>query len=1403
MRLIIRPGLSALFGVGMALLTLTAEPLDAFEANASNRVISMGSLSSSQGWVLTDRRLLLSDDDGASWRDDAFIAPSGSRLLTAQFLDPMRGWVVISGSDGIDVVRTSDAGLKWDHSSVFSLSGAEEPSGASLSFVNEKTGYLMLRLPSGSNSSRGALFRTDDGGFTWRLMPTPPIGDQIRFFSEQNGWLSGGPSGSDLFVTRDGGRSWKAQSVTPPTRFPQARLVYLLPAFDNDREGLLPVRVELPDASTITLYETHDGGGSWALVESVAYSIPGTRPLDLRDHTLFTTDRGGVILTLRREGGVGKVRRENPSGLPAGFDFSLLSFADSRRGWVTAESEQCAGFKVDCWHETRVLRTRDGGASFADVTPELLLSANRQAADGARHSGLHSSELNLIGTGTQIQQNRDGFDTACYPSVSTMQNWWTNSPYYYVSAYIGGSHAYCFNHGTTCPCVSASWLSQAASQGWTYIPVWVGPQEYFGDLSTNTTTAFNQGVNEANQAADRMAVLSFPQGSIVYFDFERPHPASIEPSVKAFVNGWSSQLHARGLNAGVYGSYLSAAAWQGTGVPNAPDAIWPYNLNVGRTVFDLCGPSYCLPNDIWSNHQRVHQYSQNMSDTHGGITLTIDQDFADGPTAIYGSTTTTCTSFSIGSTGANPGASSGSQSVTVTGSPSGCQGGSWSASGNGSWLTVSPTSGLGSGSTTVSWTQNTSTSARSSSATIAGNSFNVTQAGSTPPTCTSFFISPTGTNPSANSGSQLVTVTGSPSGCQGGSWSASGNGSWLTVSPTSGSGSGSATVSWTQNTSTSARSSSAAIAGNSFNVTQAGSTPLTCTSFFISPTGANPSTNSGSQFVTVTGSPSGCQGGSWSASSNGSWLTVSPTSGSGSGSATVSWTQNTSTSARSSSATIAGNSFNVTQAGSTSPTCTSFFISPAGVNPSAGTGSQFVTVTGSPSGCQGGSWSASGNGSWLTVSPTGGSGSGSLTVAWTQNASTSSRSASATIAGNSFNVNQSGSTVSSSILLVDDDDDNPDVRSYYIAALAALGRPYDLWNTANSDNEPGAVALQAYQTVIWLSGASFGGFAGPGASGEADLATFLSGGSGRCMILSSQDYYFDRGTTSFMTNYLGLGSASNDVGQSTVQGQGSAFSGLGPYTLSYPFTDFSDRISPAAGAELAFSGNNGDAAISRIGPNHRTIFLGFPLEALPTTQARQDVMAAGLDFCSTIFADVPPKYWARKFVEAIFRAGVTNGCADSPRRYCPEDVVTRGSMAQLLLAAKEGPNYVPPACTTSPFSDVPASSPICPWVQELARRGVTAGCGSGQYCPGSPVTRAQMAVFLLSTSHGPGYAPAPCTTSPFTDVPSTSSFCPWIQEMVNRGITAGCGGGSFCTGSPNTRAQLAVFLVTTFGIPLQ
>jgi hypothetical protein len=85
------------------------------------------------------------------------------------------------------------------------------------------------------------------------------------------------------------------------------------------------------------------------------------------------------------------------------------------------------------------------------------------------------------------------------------------------------------------------------------------------------------------------------------------------------------------------------------------------------------------------------------------------------------------------------------------------------------------------------------------------------------------------------------------------------------------------------------------------------------------------------------------------------------------------------------------------------------------------------------------------------------------------------------------------------------------------------------------------------------------------------------------------------------------------------------------------------------------------------------------------------------------------------------------GCGSG--RFCPTDPVSRAETAVLVLATLD-PTFTPPACGTPLFADVPAASPFCPFVEELARRGVVAGCAPGLFCPGDPVTRGQMAVFL-------------------------------------------------------------------------
>jgi len=182
------------------------------------------------------------------------------------------------------------------------------------------------------------------------------------------------------------------------------------------------------------------------------------------------------------------------------------------------------------------------------------------------------------------------------------------------------------------------------------------------------------------------------------------------------------------------------------------------------------------------------------------------------------------------------------------------------------------------------------------------------------------------------------------------------------------------------------------------------------------------------------------------------------------------------------------------------------------------------------------------------------------------------------------------------------------------------------------------------------------------------------------------------------------------------------------------------------------------------------------------------------------FADVPATDPFYRYIETLFHNGVTGGgtCGG----YCPQASVSRKQMAAFLLKAKEGASYVPPPATGI-FTDVLLADPFAPWIEELYRRGIAAGCRAipRQYCPSAAVKRQQMPVFLLKTLLGSSYAP-PAAVGVYQDVPITNPFAPWIEDLTARGIAAGCGAGKFCPLSFNNRAQMAVFLTKTFGLTL-
>ena len=179
------------------------------------------------------------------------------------------------------------------------------------------------------------------------------------------------------------------------------------------------------------------------------------------------------------------------------------------------------------------------------------------------------------------------------------------------------------------------------------------------------------------------------------------------------------------------------------------------------------------------------------------------------------------------------------------------------------------------------------------------------------------------------------------------------------------------------------------------------------------------------------------------------------------------------------------------------------------------------------------------------------------------------------------------------------------------------------------------------------------------------------------------------------------------------------------------------------------------------------------------------------------FDDVPPGYWAVTSIQTLAARGVTSGCGGG--NFCPDDSVTRAQMAVFLERGMRGSDFIPPPATGNAFLDVDANDFAAGFIEQLSLDGITTGCDGTNYCPGDEVTRAQMAVFLLRAEHGAGYTPPP-PMGDFPDVDLSHWAGAWIEQLAAEGITSGCGGGNFCPDDSVTRAQMAVFIVRTFGL---
>ena len=116
---------------------------------------------------------------------------------------------------------------------------------------------------------------------------------------------------------------------------------------------------------------------------------------------------------------------------------------------------------------------------------------------------------------------------------------------------------------------------------------------------------------------------------------------------------------------------------------------------------------------------------------------------------------------------------------------------------------------------------------------------------------------------------------------------------------------------------------------------------------------------------------------------------------------------------------------------------------------------------------------------------------------------------------------------------------------------------------------------------------------------------------------------------------------------------------------------------------------------------------------------------------------------------------------------------------------------------TPSFVDVSTTNSFYKYIETMKLDGITSGCGAAAYCPDSVVLREQMAVFLVRAVRGSAYLP-PAAIGQFADVVTSGFYTPYIEELARMGVTNGCGAGNFCPSNPVTRREMATFLQRAF-----
>jgi photosystem II stability/assembly factor-like uncharacterized protein len=346
------------------------------------------------GWILTEKGLYWTTDAGSTWRNITPPSESFGNITAAFFLNTSQGWVLCCNNKGeykeFNIAYSNDSGKTWssqpiklpnkDQINQISKKLANPDRGYNqwngtlkgtgwIDFIDPLHGWVILEIPAIARLgfTSGLFLQTTDGGKTWKSIGgCLPVAGEFYFITSTDGWLSGYID-NHLYVTHDGGNSWKQVMLQPPPQA-SANCWYSLPIFKDSQDGFLPVTYV---SNVLILFITNDGGNTWKL-NRVLPEIPDTDsafPLTMIDSILITltSSDSEQSLTLIKVLPDGKIIKTTANALHIKGNITLhslyfssgwyLTFITSKQGWVTTNSNQ-------------LLSTTDGGETWTVITPQ-------------------------------------------------------------------------------------------------------------------------------------------------------------------------------------------------------------------------------------------------------------------------------------------------------------------------------------------------------------------------------------------------------------------------------------------------------------------------------------------------------------------------------------------------------------------------------------------------------------------------------------------------------------------------------------------------------------------------------------------------------------------------------------------------------------------------------------------------------------------------------------------------------------------------------------------------------------------------------------------------------------------------------------------------------------------------